>query len=111
MIYRMIISLMLGGMLGFSPLFAYEAIAEAGAKGNGYSLDAILQLAFERNPRMEVGKGIIDERKGAQRTAAAYPNPELDTWFGYSEFRDSDDTIITLERFVTVSQPDRKSVV
>lgn len=105
MINRLIIALMLGGMLGLPPLVAYEALAETGAKGDGYTLDAVLQLSFERNPRMEVGKGIIDERKGAEKTAAAYPNPELDTWFGYSEFRDSVDTIITLERFVTVSQP------
>jgi cobalt-zinc-cadmium efflux system outer membrane protein len=92
-------------MLGLFPATSSQAATKTELKAGGYSLDAILKLAFERNPRMDIGKGIIEERKGQQSIAAAYPNPELDTWFGYSEFRDSLVTIVTIERFVTVSQP------
>ena len=96
---------MLGVMLGFFPTTASQAATHSGQKAGGHSLEAILQLALERNPRMDVGRGVIEEQRGQQKTAEAYPNPELDTLFGYSEFRDSVDKIITVERFVTISQP------
>jgi len=105
MIYRLAISIILGGMLGLFPATASHAKTKSEQKAGGYSLDKVIQLALERNPRMEIGKGIIEERRGQQKIAGAYPNPELDTLFGYSEFRDSFVTIVTVERFVTVSQP------
>ena len=54
---------------------------------------------------MDEGQGIIEESQGQQKTAQAYPNPELDLLLGRSEFRDSNVRIVTVERYVTVSQP------
>ena len=105
MIHQLVFSMILGGLLGLFPVMSSQAAGKTGRTANGYSLNEVLQLALDRNPRMEVGRGIIEEKRGEQKTAGAYPNPELDTLFGYSEFRDSVDTIITVERFVTVSQP------
>lgn len=104
MIHRSVLLILIHGILIFSSVLSSEVSAETGQK-TGYTLNAILQLAFERNPRMDIGKEVIEARKGQELIAAAYPNPELDTWLGYSEFRDSLVTIETVERFVTVSQP------
>ena len=103
--YQLIIALCLGGMLGIVPATSSQAASGGEKQVDGYRLDEVLQIALERNPRMDEGKGIIEESQGQQQTAQAYPNPELDLLLGRSEFRDSDVRIVTVERFVTVSQP------
>ena len=105
MSYQLIIALFLGGMLGIVPATSSQAATSSEKQVGSYRLDEVLQIALERNPRMDEGQGIIEESQGQQKTAQAYPNPELDLLLGRSEFRDSNVRIVTVERYVTVSQP------
>ena len=105
MVYRIIILMFLGGIIGIFPALSSQAVAQNQKEVGGYGIEEVLQLALERNPRMDIGKGVIEESQGQQKTAKAYPNPNIDLLLGRSEFRDSDVRIVTVERFVTVSQP------
>ena len=43
-----------------------------------YNLDMIVNLAMARNPVISLAEGNIDQHKGQQTTAGAYPNPDRD---------------------------------
>lgn len=70
-----------------------------------YTLEEIVQLTLSHNPLVKKGEAFIEKKQSQQVIAGAYPNPSLNIQSGYSEFRDSADSITTIERFVTLSQP------
>ena len=54
-----------------------------------YTLEGIVELALERNPVMTGAQGIIDQQRGHQTAAGAYPNPSVTGNAGYGEIRDT----------------------
>lgn len=54
-----------------------------------YSLGEIVQLTLEHNPVMAGAQGTIDQQRGHQTAAGAYPNPSITGNAGYGEIRDA----------------------
>ncbi len=72
-----------GAALPASPGFALEPAPPA------YTLDSILDLALARNPAVSSAEGTIDQQRGQQTAAGAYPNPTVTGYMGYGEVRDT----------------------
>lgn len=75
-----------------------------------YSLESILDLALSRNPAVASTEGLIDQQRGQQTAAGAYPNPTVTGYLGYGEVRDTGRANIR-ESLDRESLTDRKSVV
>ncbi|HSB45622.1 MAG TPA: TolC family protein [Nitrospira sp.] len=96
----------MGGLCG-----TLAASAESGPQA--YQLNAIVELALARNPLMSSAEGHIDQQRGQQTAAGAYPNPTVTGNIGYGEIRDAGraDIQSSLDRRslteynVTVGQP------
>jgi len=54
-----------------------------------YSLDMIVNLALARNPLVSLAEGNIDQQKGHQATAGAYPNPTVSGHGGRGYLKDT----------------------
>jgi len=54
-----------------------------------YQLGAIVDLALARNPLVSSAEGHIDNQRGQQTAAGAYPNPTVIGSMGYGEIRDT----------------------
>src|SRR5574342_1204183 len=102
----------LAAMLQLSSLCgASRVFAESGPQA--YRLDAIVELALARNPLMSSAEGHIEQQRGQQTAAGAYPNPTVTGNIGYGEIRDAGraDIQSSLDRRslteynVTVGQP------
>ncbi|ULA65318.1 MAG: Heavy metal RND efflux outer membrane protein, CzcC family [Nitrospira sp.] len=65
------------------PSFALEPAPSA------YTLDSILDLALAKNPAVSSAEGTIDQQRGQQTAAGAYPNPTVTGYMGYGEVRDN----------------------
>ncbi|BFU93213.1 MAG: outer membrane protein CzcC [Nitrospira sp.] len=65
------------------------ATASAESGGQMYSLDMIVNLAMARNPVISLAEGNIDQQKGQQTTAGAYPNPTVTAYGGHGLLRDT----------------------
>ncbi|MBH0179218.1 MAG: TolC family protein [Nitrospira sp.] len=61
--------------------------AESGAQN--YSLDAIVDLALAKNPLVFSAEGQIEQQRGQQTAAGAYPNPTVMGYTGHGELRDA----------------------
>lgn len=67
-----------------------KASAESGPSGpQVYQLDSIIELALARNPVVSSAEGHIDQQRGQQTAAGAYPNPSVTGYLGYGEVRDT----------------------
>lgn len=64
-----------------------EASAESGPQI--YQLDSIIELALAGNPVVSSAEGHIDQQRGQQTAAGAYPNPSITGYLGYGEVRDT----------------------
>lgn len=80
---RIVLSLVCGMSLGVG-----VATASAESVGQEYSLDMIVGLALAKNPVVSLAEGTIDQRKGQQTAAGAYPNPIVSGHGGHGELRD-----------------------
>ncbi len=87
-------------------------VATASAQSNGqlYSLDMIVDLALARNPVVSLAEGNIDQQKGQQATAGAYPNPTVLSQGGHGTLKDTtvgppENTGSITEYSVVVGQP------
>ena len=78
-----------------------------------YGLDMIVDLALARNPLVSLAEGTIEQQKGQQTSAGAYPNPTVGGAGGHGMLRDTtrggigpnlDPNSLT-EYNVTVGQP------
>lgn len=80
--------LVLALVLGISTgLGVRTASAEPGAQV--YSLDMIVDLALAKNPLVSSAEGTIEQQKGQQAVAGAYPNPVVTGIGGHGMLRDS----------------------
>jgi cobalt-zinc-cadmium efflux system outer membrane protein len=75
-----------------------------------YSLDMIVDLALAKNPLVSSAEGNIEQQKGQQTAAGAYPNPVVTGLGGHGMLRDtrsagSGTTQSLSEYNVTVGQP------
>jgi cobalt-zinc-cadmium efflux system outer membrane protein len=52
-------------------------------------MEDVVQLALEHNPAMTGAQGFIDQQRGHQTAAGAYPNPSVIGNAGYGEIRDT----------------------
>lgn len=79
-------------MAGFSALLPLRPVPDATAAESGmevYSLHSIVELALTRNPAVSSAEGLIDQQRGQQTAAGAYPNPTVTGNVGYGMIRDS----------------------
>lgn len=86
------------------------ATASAEAVGQVYSLDMIVDLVLARNPIVSFAEGNIEQQKGQQTSAGAYPNPTVSSNGGQGRLRDTTvgppENIQSLTEYnVTVGQP------
>ena len=80
-----------------------------------YTLDDVLDLALERNPTVAGAHGAVDQSRGQQTAASAYPNPLVNVYSGHGILRDAGRTaaqavevqppVAITEYNSTVSQP------
>jgi cobalt-zinc-cadmium efflux system outer membrane protein len=54
-----------------------------------YTLDSIIELALEKNPVVSSAAGQIEQQRGQQTAAGAYPNPTVGGNTGRGELRDA----------------------
>lgn len=64
-------------------------IASAQSEGQVYGLDMIVDLALARNPLVSFAEGTIEQQKGQQTAAGAYPNPTVGGAGGHGMLRDT----------------------
>lgn len=82
--FALSVSIVLGGTAMISSFgFALERPSQA------YTLDSILDLALTKNPAVSSAEGLMDQQRGLQTAAGAYPNPTVTGYLGYGEVRDT----------------------
>jgi cobalt-zinc-cadmium efflux system outer membrane protein len=84
--------------------------ASAQSDGQLYSLEMIVDLALARNPLVSFAEGNIEQQKGQQTAAGAYPNPTVSSNSGRGRLRDTTvgppENIQSITEYsVTVGQP------
>lgn len=90
-----------------------SAQSSAQSEGQLYSLDMIVDLALAKNPLVSLAEGTIEQQKGQQTAAGAYPNPTIASSGGHGNLRDMGRVTIgpvidrqgVTEYNVTVGQP------
>lgn len=70
-----------------------------------YSLNAVMELALERNPAVTGAYGLLKQSRGQVVAAGAYPNPSVTGTAGRGAIRDPSTGVSIIERTVTVEQP------
>lgn len=75
-----------------------------------YSLDTIVDLALAKNPLVSSAVGNIEQQKGQQTAAGAYPNPTVSSHSGHGRLKDTTvgppENVSSLTEYsVTVGQP------
>lgn len=70
-----------------------------------FELEPILQLALERNPVMAGAQGTLDQQKGHQIGAGAYPNPIVGGQGGRGSVREPSNGLSITEYSVSLGQP------
>ena len=78
--------------------------------GQPYSLDMIIALALAKNPVVGLAEGHIEQQKGQQTAAGAYPNPTVTGHGGHGKLKDTivgppENTTSVTEYNVVVGQP------
>jgi cobalt-zinc-cadmium efflux system outer membrane protein len=81
-------------LLAALPLIALEAGTARSAEPGSpvYDLRAIVDLALTRNPTVSSAEGLIEQQRGQQGVAGAYPNPTVTGHMGYGAIRDAPPT-------------------
>ncbi len=70
-----------------------------------FSLNTIIELALERSPTMSGAQAFIEQTRGQQLLAGAYPNPSITGSAGRGSIRDPSTGVTITERTITVEQP------
>lgn len=78
-----------GLSLGLGVATAFAQSASVQSDGQLYSLDMIVDLALARNPLVLLAEGAIEQQKGQQIAAGAYPNPTVTGSGGRGALRDA----------------------
>lgn len=81
-------------LLAALPLIALAAGTARSAEPGSpvYDLPAIVDLALTRNPAVSSAEGLIEQQRGQQGVAGAYPNPTVTGNMGYGAIRDAPPT-------------------
>jgi len=84
--------------------------ASVQSDGRPYSLDMIIALALAKNPVVGLAEGHIEQQKGQQTAAGAYPNPTVTGHGGHGKLKDTivgppENTTSITEYNVVVGQP------
>jgi len=85
-------------------------MASVQSDGRPYSLDMIIALALAKNPVVGLAEGHIEQQKGQQTAAGAYPNPTVTGHGGHGKLKDTivgppENTTSVTEYNVVVGQP------
>ena len=102
MVHLLLRTLLLAGVL--LPLLLIGTVVLA-QDSRSYRLNEMIEMALEHNPALQEAATLIDQGKGLQATAAAYPNPSITGTVGPGRTREALRDIAFFERGVTVSQP------
>jgi len=89
----------------FSILFTDVIALAASPARPPYELHDVLSLALSRNPALASASSVVDQRRGEQVSASAYPNPSINGEAGRGSIRDPSTGVSIVERTVTVQQP------
>jgi outer membrane protein, heavy metal efflux system len=81
------------------PSHATEVIQRA------YALNEIMDLAIARHPALAGAASLIEQSRGQQVAATAYPNPSISGLAGRGTIRDPSTGVSIIEHTVTVGQP------
>lgn len=89
---------------------AASAQSSVQSDGRPYSLDMIIALALAKNPVVGLAEGHIEQQKGQQTAASAYPNPTVHGHGGHGKLKDTivgppENTSSVTEYNVVVGQP------
>ncbi len=103
--------------LGLSAASAFGFVAEGYAGESSlpsYTLDAVIDLALERNPAIAGAASLMEQSHGQQMAAGAYPNPNVGGYSGRGLLQDTGragigndpNTVRSITEYnVTVGQP------
>jgi outer membrane protein, heavy metal efflux system len=95
----------LGFLVSGVQLLSLSTYAVASEPNSTYTLNAVIELALERNPTMAGAQGYVRQSRGQQVAAGAYPNPSIAATAGRGTIRDPSTGVTITERTVTVEQP------
>jgi cobalt-zinc-cadmium efflux system outer membrane protein len=62
-----------------------------------YQIDDVIDLTLERNPAVKGAVGLIEQSRGIQVRAGAYPNPTIQANTGYGKLQDANTLIPSAE--------------
>lgn len=100
---RWVIIIPLAGLWGFAWL-----LEKAGADDlalPAFQLETVIKLAVERNPLIVKAEGTLDEARGGEITAGAYPNPTITGGTAQGSLRDPSTDTNRTEYAFTMQQP------
>ncbi len=95
----------LGFLVSGVQLLSLSTYAAANEPNPAYTLNAMIELALERNPTMAGAQGFVRQSRGQQIAAGAYLNPSISGTAGRGAIRDPSTGVKITERTVTVEQP------
>lgn len=95
----------LGFLVSGAQLLSPSTYAVASEPNATYTLNAVIELALERNPTLAEAQGYVRQSRGQQVAAGAYPNPTITGSAGRGSIRDPSTGVTITERTVTVEQP------
>ena len=72
---------------------------------HAYTLTEIVDLAMAHHPALAGAASVVEQSRGQQVAAAAYPNPSISGSAGRGAIRDPSTGVSILEHTVTVGQP------
>jgi cobalt-zinc-cadmium efflux system outer membrane protein len=102
MIFRLIMVLWL---VLFGVLLAWKETQAVESSPTPFNLNTIIELALEHNPTITGAHASIDQSRGQQVSAGAYPNPSIIGSAGRGSIRDPSTGISITERTIVVQQP------
>lgn len=102
MVHLLLRTLLLAGVLLPVLLTCTVVLAQ---ENRSYRLDEMIDMALKHNPALQEAATLIDQGRGIQATAAAYPNPSITGTVGPGRTREALRDIAFFERGVAVSQP------
>lgn len=80
--------LVLSVLLYLGPVTGFSEAATESAE-NIYDLNEIVELALAKNPLVTFAEGQIEQQRGVQTAAGAYPNPTVGSSSGHGVLRDA----------------------
>lgn len=93
------------GLVLIACLLRWEDCRAAEPSPGSYSLQTVIGLALERSPAIAGAKASVEQSRGQQVSAGAYPNPSVSGVAGRGSIRDPSTGVAIMERTITLEQP------